>query len=555
MNKFKILSVAFLASVSVTQAQDINQAKKAIDAEQFENAKSTLKSIIKTNPAEGTAFFLLGNVYLIQNVADSAKMSYQNGLTAKDHAHLNQIGLGQIDLDNGDVMAAKAKFELAKKEMRKKDFEEYVYIARAYMNASKPDYKAAIETLNLAKERSGQEAQVQLALGDAFYGEKNQNEAYAAYRNAFQADNSMIRAKMQLGVLLKGAKAYTEAVTAYNDVIAISPNYGPVYRELAETYYYWAANVPGRYDQYIKEALSYYEKYMTLTDYSLASRMRHADFLILAKDYKALEVEANKMKEIDAVNPRIYRYLGYSAYENGNVDLAIKSLNDFIGNPSNKVIAQDYLYLGLAKIKKGTSADGASIDPALFNEGVSFIKKAVEMEEYIANDLNEVATKLYGQKMYKEAAALLEIAVTNVESKNYLIDNFYLGTSIYFASANVTADQKPDFVALQKADTALGNLITGSPTTQDAYIYRARVNGLAEKPAMMIQYYEEFIKVVTANGAEELAKSSTKAKLIEAYNTIAANSSDTVKAKEYFSKTLAIDPANKFATESLKGLK
>ncbi|PRZ26604.1 tetratricopeptide repeat protein [Flavobacterium granuli] len=555
MNKFKILSVAFLASVSVTQAQDINQAKKAIDAEQFENAKSTLKSIIKTNPAEGTAFFLLGNVYLIQNIADSAKMTYQNGLTAKDHAHLNQIGLGQIDLDNGDVVAAKAKFELAKKEMRKKDFEEYVYIARAYMNASKPDYKSAIQTLNLAKERSGQEAQVQLALGDAFYGEKNQNEAYAAYRNAFQADNSMIRAKMQLGVLLKGAKAYTEAVTAYNDVIAISPNYGPIYRELAETYYYWAANVPGRYDQYIKEALSYYEKYMALTDYSLASRMRHADFLILAKDYKALEVEANKMKEIDAVNPRIYRYLGYSAYENGNVDLAIKSLNDFIANPSNKVIAQDYLYLGLAKIKKGTSADGATINPALFNEGVASIKKAVEMEEYIANDLNEVATKLYGQKMYKEAAALLEIAVTNVESKNYLIDNFYLGTSIYFANANVTADQKPDFVALQKADTALGNLITGSPTTQDAYIYRARVNGLLEKPAMMIQYYEEFIKVVTANGAEELAKSSTKAKLIEAYNTIAANSSDTVKAKEYFAKTLAIDPANKFATESLKSLK
>jgi hypothetical protein len=33
---------------------------------------------------------------------------------------------------------------------------------------------------------------------------------------------------------------------------------------------------------------------MDLTDYSLASRMRHADFLILAKDYKALEAEALK---------------------------------------------------------------------------------------------------------------------------------------------------------------------------------------------------------------------------------------------------------------------
>jgi hypothetical protein len=35
-----------------------------------------------------------------------------------------------------------------------------------------------------------------------------------------------------------------------------------------------------------------------------------ADFLILIEDYAALEVEANKMIELDKVNPRIYRYLG-----------------------------------------------------------------------------------------------------------------------------------------------------------------------------------------------------------------------------------------------------
>ena len=57
-----------------------------------------------------------------------------------------------------------------------------------------------------------------MALGDAYYGDKNQNAAFSAYRNAFQADHTLIRAKMQLGVLLKGAKAYTEAVAAYNDV-------------------------------------------------------------------------------------------------------------------------------------------------------------------------------------------------------------------------------------------------------------------------------------------------------------------------------------------------
>ena len=228
-------------------------------------------------------------------------------------------------------------------------------------------------------------------------------------------------------------------------------------------------------------------------------------------------------------------------------------MQSFISDPANKVISLDYLYLGQAKIKKGTNADGTAIDPVLFEEAIGLIKKAVELEKSIAAELGDLGKELYGKKLYKEAAVVFEIAVTDPESKNYLLDNFYLATSIYFANANLPEGQKPDSIALQKADTALGNLIVGSPSTLDAYIYRARVNSLAEKPALMIQYYEEFIKVANASGAEELAKSSTKAKLTEAYNTIAANS-DKVKAKEYFTKTLEIDPTNKFAAQSLKTL-
>jgi hypothetical protein len=87
--------------------------------------------------------------------------------------------------------------------------------------------------------------------------------------------------------------------------------------------------VPSRNDEYMKQALSYYEKYMTLTD-SLDSRMRHADSCCCY--YKALEIEAEKMKQIDKINPRILRYLGYSAYYNDNVDVAIKSLQDYINS-------------------------------------------------------------------------------------------------------------------------------------------------------------------------------------------------------------------------------
>jgi Tfp pilus assembly protein PilF len=555
MNKFKIFGLVLLASVSVSHAQDINQAKKAIDAEKYEEAKTILKSILKVKPSNGMASFILGNVYLNQSLKDSAKISFEKGLAASESARFNNIGLGQMDLDRNDTIAANAKFILATKDMRKKDFEEYLYVAKAYMNAEKPNYKAAVAVLKRALVNNPLDAQVQLTLGDAYYGLSNQNDAYKAYRDAFQADNTLLRAKMQLGVLLKGAKSYDEASKAYNEVIAINPNYGPVYRELAETYYKIARNKPSKAAENFKIAIDYYQKYMDLTDYSIHSRMRRADFLILAKDYKALEEEANKMIELDKVNPRIYRYLGYAAYENGNVDKAIQSLETFTSNPANKIIAKDFQVLGLAKIKKGTSADGLSIDPVAFESGLASIKKSVEMEPLAVEELNEVGKKIFAQKLYKEAAAIFELGASNSDSKNYLDDNLYFGLSLYYA--NNKKDVKPDTIGLQKADAAFDKVLVASPGYYEAYLFKARTNSLLDNDANTIKFYEAYVAAVTAKGAEEVAKPAVAKKIAESYNTIGATyaNTDKVKAVEYFNKTLAIDPTNAYALSSIKQLK
>lgn len=556
MNTIKVLSIALLAVVATSRAQDLNQAKKAIDAEQFESAKKILKSIVQEKPANGTAAFYLGNVYLLQNNADSAKIYYQKGLAGSEGARLNNIGLGLIDLDNGNAAAAEEKFTLATKDLRKKDIEEYIFIGRAYTFSTNPDYKKALEYLNKAKLINSQDSQLNLALGNAYHGDKNQNEAYSAYRNAYSADNTLIRAKMQLGVLLKGAKAYTEAVKAYDEVIAINANYGPVYRELAETYYLWGRNEPSKYRVYIDKALVNYEKYLSLTDYSVHSRMRHADFLVLAGEYKALEIEANKMIELDKVNPRILRYLGISAYQNGNYDVAIKSLESFISDATNKIIAFDYQVLGFAKIKKAVGEDGKNLDVALFDNGILDVKKSAEMDTNgLALNISDIGKKLYELKLFKQAATIYEIAVANKESKNYTLDNFYLGNSLYFD--NTRKDVKPDPIALQRADLAYGAVIEASPKTQDAYLYRARTNSLLENDEMTIKYYNDYVSIVTEKGPEELAKPATVKKLIESYNTAGASYANTDKAKavEYFNKTLVIDPANQYAMDSLKSLK
>ena len=555
MNKFKIFSLALVASATVAKAQDIKEAKKAIDAEQFQKAKSLLKTIIKAKPSDGEANFVLGNIYLNQSIVDSAKIYYANGLQASDKKNLNYIALGQIDLDAKNAAAAQANFGLATKDMKRKDVDEFIYIGRAYINSTSPDYPGAIAILKRALVLEPQNATALLTIGDAYYGSNNQNDAYKAYRDAFTADPTLLRAKMQLGVLLKGAKSYEEAIKSFNEVIAINPNYGPVYRELAETYYKWGRNKTSTAKVNMQNAITNYEKYLSLTDYSLDSKMRHADFLILVKDYKTLETVANKMIAEDKVNPRIYRYLGYAAYENGNVDVAIKSIEDFMKVPSNKVIGRDYLYLGLSKIKKGTNAEGV-VDQAAFDAGIVDIKKAIELEPLVVEELADFGKALFGKKQYIQAASIFELGAGNAESKNYLDDLVYYGISVYYGNAGKTAETR-DTAALQKADATFDKVLTASPTYDEAYLYKGRINSLMDKDDLIIKNYTEYVTKTTAKGAEELAKPATVKKVVESYNAIGAAYANTDKAKalEFFNKTLVLDPANSYAAQSVKALK
>ena len=553
MNKLKFFSVAFFASFTLVNAQDIDQAKKAIDAEQFEKAKTILKSLLQAKPSNGTASFLLGNVYMSQKELDSAKIYYQKGITGSDGAKLNYIGLGQLDLEAKNQTAAQSNFDIAIKDAKRKDATVPTYIARAYMNISKPDYKNAITILERAKIDSPQNADLLLALGDAYYLENKQNEAYSSYRSAFQIDPTMLRAKMQLGVLLKGAKSYDLAINSFNEVIAINPNYGPVYRELAETYYKWGRNKPSKAAEYMQLAISNYDKYMSMTDYSLASRMRRADFLVLLKNWPELEKEANKMIELDKVNPRIYRYLAYSAFENGNVDVALKSLESFISNPNSKVIAKDYIYLAEIKFKKAIAADGLTMDPTLYASGLVDLKKALELEPLATEDLNDIGKKLFSKKFYKEAAPIFELGTKNAEDKNYVDDNIYYALSVLYG--NSKKDVKADPIELKNADAALDKVIVAAPSYQDAFLYKARINRLAENEEFIIKNYESYLAKLTEKG--ELANATHKTKIVESYNNLAASyaNKDKAKAIEYFNKTLAIDPTNDYATKSLATLK
>ncbi|MCL9806700.1 tetratricopeptide repeat protein [Flavobacterium amniphilum] len=562
MNKVKFFSVAFLALGYTAFAQDVESAKKAIDAEQYEKAKSILKGIVKNTPDNGKAAFLLGNVYLKQSVQDSAKMVFQKGITAKDGGVFNYIGLGQIDLDNGNAQGAQFNFDQATAGMKKKDIEQFVYIGQAYTNSSKPNYKKAIEVLNKAKAVNLNDAATLLALGDAFAADNNNNEAYASYRNSFDANNAFVRAKMQQGVLLKKSKAFNEAKNALEEIAKTNPSYGPVYRELAETYFGWSTFDKANSVAFKKKALENYEKYMSLTDYSVSSKLRQLDFLYVTKEFDALEKETAELKKSANPDPKVYLFSGYVAYEKGKYQEAIADLEKYISNPAAKAFPRPFMYLGFAQqklaIKPGAKeTDKPVVDQTLFATSLENFKKASTLDKYQIGELSDNGKALFEKKLYAETAAVIEVALLNPDSKNKLYDNFFLGYSLYFN--NVEKSPKDmNVVELQKADKAFENVATASPTTQDAHLYRARVNSLLTEPTakeQMAKSYEEFTKVVTTKGPETIEKN--KGKMIEAYNELARyfGKADKVKAMDFVSKALLLDPADADALTLQKALK
>lgn len=570
MKTIKFLSLFLVGGFSL-QAQDLQQAKNAIDAEQYHKAKTILKSLVNSSPDKGENFFYLADIYLTQNEQDSAKIYLDKGIKAKNNAHLNYIGLGHIDLNNNNIQGATANFNKATENIKKRDTEELIQVGRAYTNSDNPNYKKAIEILQKAVQADPKSARALMYLGDAYLGDKKTNEAYSSYRDAFNLDKDVKRAKLQMAVITKNAKAFDVAVKSFDEIVASDSNYGPAYRELAETYYLWGTNDVVKYQEYNKKALENYKKYMSLTDTSLDSRMRYADFLILTKEYATLEVEANKMKNELNVNSRIYRYLGYAAFENKNFQESIDALTNYF-QKGTKFIARDYLILAKAKLAMAKK-DGQITDMAKFDDALKDLEKAVQQDPSAGSEFSGLGEELYKEKLYLAAAKVLDLAVQDKDSKNFALDNMYLGNAVLFHVSGLQGEKltEEQFAEntkwLQTADQAYAEVIVFAPTTQDAYSNRAKINRLIntdESLKKAVESYEGYIKVVNEKGETELANARTKRELLAGHMFLGAEytkHNDKAKAIQHFetAQTLSPSPENmeyiKQSIDVLKGKK
>src|SRR5690554_4382189 len=98
MKKAILLAASLVFLITGASAQSLDDARKALDEEQYVRAKEILENLVQKQPKKGVNYFYLGQVYLANEHLDSAKQVFADGLAAESRNQLNVVGLGTVDL-------------------------------------------------------------------------------------------------------------------------------------------------------------------------------------------------------------------------------------------------------------------------------------------------------------------------------------------------------------------------------------------------------------------------------------------------------------------------
>jgi len=553
------MTIGILFAGTPAVAQSLADAKKAIDAEQYQKAKSMLKNLTVTQPDKDENYFYLGWVYLKQDYVDSAKTAFNKGISVNSKSALNFAGLGAAAHIEKDNSGATQNFNSAISLAGKKNSTPYLYVGLAYLlpvsgssvgpngaAISPADANAAIAVLNQGKAANPRDAEVLIAMGDAYRSQLKSTEAYNAYSSALSIDPKSAAANVAEGVLWKYADNFDGAQKQFQAALAIDPNYGPAYREWAEMDLRWAKSDPSLYEAKVKEAADNYKKYISLTDYSVESQMRYADFLVDSKDYVTLQKVAQDLSGSVRSNLRVYRYLGIAASQNKDYQASLTALNKWIGQADAKrLLPNDYLYRGRDEI----SLKEDSL-------GIKDLRKALTLDTTQVDIYGEIAKSLYSLNKFQEAGDAYHVYAQKSKQAK-LTDHFYEGLSYYLAYSDqlTKADKdktfKPDSTLLIKADSAF-TYVERKETNPNVTValYHAYVKDYEDSDRNNIKglakpFYEQYIQLALAKGTPD---DKTKQKLANAYVYLATyaenKEKDQAKALDLYTKAKEMDPTN-----------
>ncbi|RFS24507.1 hypothetical protein DVR12_04670 [Chitinophaga silvatica] len=559
MNKRKSLIVALLcAASSSVMAQSVEDGVKDLYYGKYLSAKQNLEKVIAAKPTDDKAYYYLGIAQLgLEDVA-GATATFQKGLQAVPTSNLLQVGMGRIDLINGNAAAAKQKFEAASTATQGRDGDVARAIADANTEVKGGDRGYALAVMEKLLNNEGRKkkevytatAADYIELGDAYryLGGENGGKAITSYEKALDLDPNNAEAVMKQGLVNYNARLKAEAVADYAKATNMDPKYGPAYYELFNFY------ITPRKDQLSWDnAAQYLQKYMEVADPADKTKNEYLSAYIsfFKKDYD------NAISKGQAAMPGANEYytnklsllVGDAYLQKGDSLNAQKTMDEYVSKVGeSKLDSNDYKLLSNIYMRLKSSDEATQAQYS--DKAVDYLQKyANSITSKDAETYSQIAEALKNAKKYAAAGEwyqkAIDMMIANKEQPGAL-DYYNVGLYKYYgALASKPADQ----ALLTQADEAFGKVIELKPDLGSGYYWRGMANYAKDQQAqegLAKPYFDKYIEI---SGGDPAKNRST---LINAYTYELLYhyfKEDKENVKVYAEKLLSVDPNSQTVKE------
>ena len=526
MNFMKRLLPAafFLLHVTVAWTQTVPDAKKLMYYERFIGASYFLHDLLKTDPNNSEAWYLLTRCSIKAGRLRPMEDSLDLVPTEINKSPWIDCARGALILRLKNKANAEPFFKAALLNVKEKDPAVLAAVALAHVESDSGDLNTAVALLTKAIKMDKANPSYWIDLGDAYRKLQNGGEAFKAYTRSLELDGGNAMALYRMGILFVSQNNPEMFLKYFNQAVKTDSLYGPAWYSLYLYYYY---RDPGT-------AINDLKHYVAVSDLDPENNYRLTDLLYLSKQY-ALAVEKAKQligNDKDSLSDhRLFKLLAYSHEALNDTVSALNYMRLYFKNkPDSACLTHDFEFMG----------DLFSRFPYKLDSGAMYYAKAMEYEKDSVKKTQDYKTiiKLYKKTRDYGNQALWEGRYFRSHSRTTNLDLFNWGISEYLAGNYKNADSVFGMYAIRYPDQTFG------------YYWKARSDAALDSGmeyGLAIPAYDSLIELTV----KEKPENQNKKWLIEAYGYIAAYFANTRKdytgATDYLEKILTLDPQNENA--------
>lgn len=422
--KFKALFAMMLAGTlaASAQSQGYKDGIEYYKAGQYENALTILQNTFnQAGTDKAMANYYLGQTELALDHKDKALKYFQDGVAANPECGYNYVGLGAIDLLNGNTKAADEQFKVAQKTAKKNN-EVIVDIARAYYKADPVKYAKEVDKYlaKAHKDSKHTEPSIYILEGDMLVDQKEFGNAAGKYEMAIGYDNHNPEG------YVKYANSYFHvnpqfSINKLKEFLAVAPESALGQRELAEKLY--EAN-------FWKQASEQYGKYINNPNHFPQDKARYSVLLYYGEDYPASLKVAKEVLAQQPDNFLMQRLRFLNETQMGQFDQAVKDGESFFkNNPNGYFTSNDYTTL--ADAYSGMGNDSTAV------ETLKVAADKFPENGALQQQLSATFTKA---KMYADAARAYDKYMATVEQPD--VNDYFTGSGRWLNAGATAGDNQ-----------------------------------------------------------------------------------------------------------------